>query len=312
LIAFAVRQRHRHIRLLKRSGDQALRDSERLYRTILETSTDCIILHSLQGNFEFVNSAAFRALELPPLEEIRGRHWSEFWTGKVAEGIDAAIRSALQGQSARLRGPGPTAKGTPRWWDAVVLPTYDESGAVSGVLSVSRDVTVEREQSEQLKWASEHDALTHLPNRRSFQARLQAATLRAMQAGEQAGLLLLDLDHFKHVNDSLRHSPGDEPLRVVAERLPSPIRNDDFVARIGGDEFAILVENAGSEETLLSVGNQIQDALRPPVRAGVKALCPGAPVTLEAGGGVQRLRACREDRRNHAAEGRARHPHMAR
>jgi diguanylate cyclase (GGDEF)-like protein len=149
---------------------------------------------------------------------------------------------------------------------------------VTGVLSVSRDVTVERERSEQLKWASEHDALTHLPNRRSFQARVQAATLRAMQAGEQVGLLLIDLDHFKHVNDSLGHSAGDELLKIVGERLRHCIRQSDFVARIGGDEFAILVENAGSPEALLAIGTQVQESLRSPVRTGGRALCAGASI----------------------------------
>jgi diguanylate cyclase (GGDEF)-like protein/PAS domain S-box-containing protein len=278
LIGGMLLYRRRHIRLLTRSAGQALRDSERLYRTILETSTDCIILHDLDGNFEFVNSAAVAALELPPLDQLRGRHWSEFWTGEAAARIDAAIRRAVQGQSARLHGPAPTAKGTQRWWDAVVLPTYDDAGAVSGVLSVSRDLTVERERSEQLKWASEHDALTHLPNRRSFQARLQAATVRAMQAGEQVGLLIIDLDHFKHVNDSLGHSAGDDLLKIIAERLRHCVRESDFVARIGGDEFAILVENAASAETLLSVGKQVQDRLRAPVRAGGRALGAGASI----------------------------------
>jgi diguanylate cyclase (GGDEF)-like protein/PAS domain S-box-containing protein len=278
LIGSMLLYRRRHIAVLKRSANQALRESERLYRTILETSTDCIVLFDQAGRFEFANSAGLSALELPPIDQTRGRHWTEFWSGKVASEIGSAIGSALAGQPARLRGPGPTAKGTPRWWDAVVLPMYDESGLVSGVLSVSRDVTVERERSEQLKWASEHDALTHLPNRRSFQARLQAATLRSMQAKEQVGLLLIDLDHFKHVNDSLGHSAGDDLLKIIAERLRHCVREGDFVARIGGDEFAILVEEADSAETLLAIGKQVQDRLRAPVRAGGRALGAGASI----------------------------------
>ena len=278
LIGACLHYRRRHIAQLKRSAEFALRESERLHRTILETSTDCIILHDLDGNFQYVNSAAVAALELPPFEQLRGRHWSEFWTGQVAADIEGAIRHARRGHSARLRGPGPTAKGTPRWWDAVVLPTYDEDGAVTGVLSVSRDVTAERQRSDQLKWASEHDALTNLPNRRSFQARVQAATVRAMQAGEQVGLLLIDLDHFKHVNDSLGHSTGDELLRIVGERLRHCVREKDFVARIGGDEFAILLENVSSGEDLRAVGKQVQERLRAPFRTGERSLCAGASI----------------------------------
>lgn len=278
LIGSVLLYRRRQIAGLRLSAQSALRENERLYRKILETSTDSIVLFDSEGRFEFVNSAGLRALELPPLEQIRGQLWADFWTGETSKAIGEALRGASQGETVRLHGAGPTAKGTQRWWDAVTLPMLDEAGAVTGVLSVSRDVTGERERSEELKWASEHDALTHLPNRRSFQARLQAATIRAMQAGEQVGLLLVDLDHFKHVNDSLGHSAGDDLLCVVGERLRSAVREGDFVARMGGDEFAILLERASSEEALLSVGRHVQERLRSPIRTGGRSVRAGASI----------------------------------
>jgi diguanylate cyclase (GGDEF)-like protein/PAS domain S-box-containing protein len=278
LIGSLLLYRRRHIAQLTQSSEVALRESERLYRTILETSTDCIILFNTDGEFEFVNSAGLRALELPPLDEMRGKHWTEFWGGKVGVAIGDAIGRAIEGESVRLYGPGPTAKGTQRWWDAVTLPVYDECGTMKGVLSVSRDVTIERERSEQLKWASEHDALTELPNRRAFQSRLQAATLRAMETGEKVGLLLIDLDHFKYVNDSLGHSAGDDLLKAVAKRLRKGVREGDFVARIGGDEFAIVLEHLASPEVLLSVGKQLLSSLNGPMRAGSRAVRAGASI----------------------------------
>ena len=278
LIASLLLNRRRQIAQIKRSAQTTLRESERLYRTILETSTDCIILFNTDGQFEFVNSSGLRALELPKLDEVRGKHWTEFWSGKVGVAIGHAINRAAEGESVRLYGPGPTAKGTQRWWDAVTLPVFDECGSMRGVLSVSRDVTIERERSEQLKWASEHDALTELPNRRAFQARLQAATLRAMETGEKVGLLLIDLDHFKHVNDSLGHSAGDDLLRAVAKRLRKGVRETDFVARIGGDEFAIILEHSPSQDVLLSVGKQLLSSLQKPMRAGGRAAPAGASI----------------------------------
>lgn len=278
LLAAAILHRRRHIAQMKRSSEVALRESERLYRTILETSTDCIILFNTSGEFEFANSSGLKALELPPIDELRGKHWTDFWNGKVGVAIGDAIQRAVQGESVRLYGPGPTAKGTQRWWDAVTLPVFDECGLMKGVLSVSRDVTIERERSEQLKWASEHDALTELPNRRAFQTRLQAATLRAMETGEKVGLLLIDLDHFKHVNDSLGHSAGDDLLKAVAKRLRKGVREGDFVARIGGDEFAIILEHSASPDVLLSVGKQLLTSLHAPMRAGGRAARAGASI----------------------------------
>lgn len=278
LAGLLIVQRRFQLARIRHAANVAIRENELLYRTILETSTDCIVLHRPDGTFEFVNSAGTRALELPPIDQIRGKHWMEFWSGDVGSSIADAIASALDGQSARLRGPGPTAKGTKRWWDAVVSPVLDDSGAVKGVLSVSRDVTVERERSEQIKWASEHDALTELPNRRAFQSRLQAATLRATQVGEQVGLLMIDLDHFKHVNDSLGHGAGDELLKSVARRLLKGVRKGDFVARIGGDEFAIILDQSASRETLLSVGSELRSRIEAPLRAGGRALSAGASI----------------------------------
>nr|NUR37624.1 diguanylate cyclase [Sphingomonas sp.] len=278
LIAAAIFHRRRQIARLKRSAEQALRKSERLHRTILETSADCIVLLSPEWRIEYINTAGLAAFELPTADQVRGRVWTDFWNPDEICNFVKALERAAEGETVRLRGRGPTARGTRRWWDAIITPTIDDSGCITGILAHSRDVTADRERSEQLKWASEHDALTQLPNRRSFHARLQAATLRAMQAEEQVGLLVIDLDHFKHINDSFGHSAGDELLKVVAERLRNCVRDKDLVARVGGDEFAIVLEDVSSAEDLLTVGAQVQERLRAPVRAGGRALCGGASI----------------------------------
>lgn len=256
----------------------ALKASERLHRGFLEASADCICILSPEGLIEFTNGPGLRAAEIDSLEDIRGKHWTRFWQRKSGAMISGALARAKAGDTVRFRSFCPTAKGTPRWWDVVLTPMPDENGTVKGLLAICRDVTSDREKSEQLKWASEHDALTALPNRRAFQSRLQSATLRAMITGENLGLMLIDLDHFKHVNDSLGHSAGDEVLSTVAERLGKAVRDSDFVARVGGDEFAVILETVRSKEDMLALGQKLVAALQSPVEIDGRFLSAGASV----------------------------------
>ena len=272
LLAF----RRHQIRQIRAEAERALRKSERLHRNILETSTDCIILFTQDGRVEFANRRALRSFRIGSLEEIRGKHWSEIWRSPNWDLAKDTLTRAASGETVRMRYQGSVSP--PKWWDVVVTPMLEDDGSIRGMLSISRDITAELEHTNQLKWASEHDSLTHLPNRRAFQARLQAATLRAMETGEQIGLLLIDLDHFKHVNDALGHSAGDELLRNVASRLREGVRNDDFVARIGGDEFAVILEHVVSEKTLTSVGDLVVSLIQEPLKAGDRVVTAGASI----------------------------------
>jgi diguanylate cyclase (GGDEF)-like protein len=142
-----------------------------------------------------------------------------------------------------------------------------------------RQVARRRElEAEQLRWASEHDILTGLPNRRAFQSRLQAATFRSMTNGTSVALLIMDLDHFKHVNDSLGHAAGDELLRTISDRLRKVVRAGDFVARLGGDEFAIIIEPLDSSDDALNLAKQIVGRLTPPVNVGGRMVRSGASI----------------------------------
>jgi diguanylate cyclase (GGDEF)-like protein/PAS domain S-box-containing protein len=246
-------------------AQHALHESETLQQSVLEASTDCIKLLALDGTLEFMNGPGQRAMELNSADKVLGKKWINLWPVQGRKAAQSAIEEALMGGSSRFTGYCPTAKGKPKWWDVVISPVFNEAGTVARLVAISRDVTLLRETSDQLKWASDHDALTSLPNRRAFEAHLQAAILRAMQKGTMAGLLLLDLDHFKHVNDTLGHSAGDHLLRAFAERLRSATRKVDFVARLGGDEFAVIIEDVRQESELLDAGRSILERLKAPV-----------------------------------------------
>lgn len=260
------------------TAEQALKCSEAAYRSVLEASADEIKILSTDGRIQLVNGSVLRSMNVSDPQSLLDRPSDELWPKEMAETIADAIARAAAGETVRSTGFRLTAAGKPTWWDVVITPISDPSGGVSRLLSIARDITVERERSEQLLWASEHDALTGLPNRRAFQNHLQASALRAMRSGCKLGLLVVDLDHFKHVNDTLGHPAGDALLQTLAKRLRSAIREGDFVARVGGDEFAIIVEDIPGPDTLMLIGETMVRRLGAPVRIHERALSGGASI----------------------------------
>lgn len=255
----------------------ALRESKTLQQSVLDHSMDCIKVLSVDGTLEFMNDPGCHAMEIS-LSSVEGKRWTNLWPVAGRQAAQAAVAEAAEGTAARFTGYCPTAKGKPKWWDVIISPILDDEGKVVKLLSISRDVTALREKSDELKWASEHDALTSLPNRRAFEAHLQAAILRAMRSGKMVGLLLIDLDHFKHVNDTLGHSAGDHLLEAFAERLRKGTRQGDFVARLGGDEFAVILEDVEHENDVTGGGASILDRLKTPVRFDGRVISGGASI----------------------------------
>ncbi len=125
--------------------------------------------------------------------------------------------------------------------------------------------SIERKRSEErLTYMAQYDHLTGLVNRMLFRDRLVQAMARSKRLQQPIGLMLLDLDRFKAVNDTLGHDMGDELLKSVAERLKSCVREVDTVARMGGDEFTIILEGVASEQNILVVAKRIRDSIATP------------------------------------------------
>jgi diguanylate cyclase (GGDEF)-like protein/PAS domain S-box-containing protein len=147
------------------------------------------------------------------------------------------------------------------------------------------DVSSHKKAQEELVWRATHDALTSLPNRALIKERLENALERSLRSANFVGLLFIDLDKFKLVNDTYGHNAGDQLLINVAKSLSEHVRPGDTVARLGGDEFVILCENIESNESLIHLAQRINNALRVPLIFDGKEIVSTASIGLALGHG---------------------------
>ena len=143
-------------------------------------------------------------------------------------------------------------------------PMFDESGRFAGYQGVGRDITEKRQFEERIQQMAQYDTLTQLPNRLLFNDRLSHAISMAKRENRQFALLYFDLDRFKPVNDRYGHDAGDQLLQMVATRVSYLLRESDTIARIGGDEFVVLLPAIVSREDAVEVANRIIVALTSP------------------------------------------------
>lgn len=148
-----------------------------------------------------------------------------------------------------------------RWLAMVGTPQLAEPGQVASVLFSASDIT-ERKDAEELAWQrANYDALTQLPNRSLFQDRLDIELAKAQRSGSPLGLMFIDLDNFKNINDSLGHGMGDIVLQQAAGRISSCMRKPDTVCRLGGDEFVVLAPGMGIDQNFGKVAQRIKESL---------------------------------------------------
>ncbi len=149
------------------------------------------------------------------------------------------------------------------WYHSCLL---DEQGRIVSILSFVQDVSSRIQAEERLQYLATRDALTGLPNRVLLQERLTQAIATARRSGQRVGVLFIDLDRFKNVNDTLGHRIGDELLKRVTAALSHALREADLLARLGGDEFMVIVEDFDDPEVLNRVAQKLQDAISQPFR----------------------------------------------
>ncbi len=168
--------------------------------------------------------------------------------------------------------------GEERWWELSGTPMRDEQGHFTGFRGVGSDVTEQRKSSEKIAYLARFDTLTQLPNRLQLTEALGEALRYAAQWRSRCALLMVDLDRFKAVNDSLGHLTGDKLLAEVSARLQSLMGKDQMCGRLGGDEFAIVMRDAGNPDMVRDLARRVIERLSEPYQVDHQTLYVGASV----------------------------------
>lgn len=249
-------------------AQDAARRAEEKYRAIFDNAVVGIFQHTPEGRPVNVNLAFARmhGYETPAalLAEVSNAAEQLFVEPeRMAEIARAAAKEGVaRGAEVELY----RRDGSRLWVRVHLRALRDASGEVAMFEGTAEDITDRKAAEAQVKFLAYHDALTGLPNRMLFEDRLENALAGARRAQEKVAVLFLDLDRFKDINDSLGHAAGDAMLKEIASRYRECAREEDTVARVGGDEFLILLRHVASREEAEGVALRIMEAITRPFR----------------------------------------------
>jgi diguanylate cyclase (GGDEF)-like protein/PAS domain S-box-containing protein len=251
------------------------------FRSLVTASTDLVLVFR-EGDCQYASQSVTRMLGHPDADLLGGRY---------ADRVHADDRAALEAATRQGRPSELVFRMANRFGDWRHLEAHvtdlRADRHIGGVVLNCRDVTERIRLQDQLARRAYHDDLTGLPNRTLFRDRLDHATARAARTGEPLALLLVDLDGFKQVNDSLGHDTGDRVLREVAARFARAVRPGDTLARFGGDEFGLLLEDAG-EPAATALATRLLESFEQPIAVddGEFALGASIGIVIDPGGGT--------------------------
>lgn len=252
------------------AAEQAAFRARELAEVTLHSIGDGVLITDTEGVITDINAAAAEIIARTR-EDVRGQHVDQvlrFLHRHTREAISNPVFAALtQKRSVELEPDAVLIRqdGSEIGVEDSAAPIRDQSGVVIGSVLVFRDVTERRSLVDRIATLALYDGLTGLANRSLLEDRLQKAIELAIRQGDKVGLVFMDLDHFKQVNDTLGHAAGDTLLKEVSARLVSALRASDTACRVGGDEFIALLPSIKSTEAARQVVERIYAAAERPV-----------------------------------------------
>ena len=241
-------------------------DSEQMRKlsSALEQTADSVMVTDKKGIIEYVNPAFEQVTGYSRVDAIGGKsnivrsdmHDRDFYHHLWGTILKGEVFSDIMINRKR--------DGSLYYEEKTITPLLDDNGEITHFVSTGKDITERMQTQERLQYLAHHDVLTELPNRVLFADRLDQGLARARWHDRAVAVMFLDLDRFKIINDTLGHDVGDRTLQAVSEALNAAIRSGDTVARVGGDEFAIILEDIASADDVAPVARKILQNLAKP------------------------------------------------
>ncbi|MBB5213475.1 sensor domain-containing diguanylate cyclase [Parapusillimonas granuli] len=240
-------------------AQKALRAKDEDYRLIVEGTTDLVVKMDIQGRYTYVNPAFCELYGAEPAA-LLGRHFLSMGGGNDADAAAIHLDDVLNPPYfIRYRQRSDTAKGL-RDIEWLARPLWGDGDAPQGIVNIGRDISQHVETMNRLQLLAHRDGLTNLPNRNHFMATGDAEVLAARRHGHPLSVMMLDVDHFKSINDTYGHHAGDQVLKALSDILHAGNRIQDVAGRLGGEEFAVLLPHANLANAL-SIAERVRAAI---------------------------------------------------
>jgi diguanylate cyclase (GGDEF)-like protein/PAS domain S-box-containing protein len=253
----------------RKAASQALTDSQRRLRLITDNLPALVAYIDRDERYRFLNAHVGRVFGLDP-EAALGRTMRDVRGDATYAALAPHVAAALRGEATTFsyadRVGGRTVQ-----YQSNYVPDVDADGRVHGFYAMTFDITELHETQRQLELLARVDVLTGLPNRRQFDERIDEAMRRARRSQRALAVMYLDIDHFKSINDTLGHAGGDAVLCEFARRLRVCVRATDFVARLAGDEFVVVLEGVEGPPELSRLADKVVACVRPQFRIDAAA-----------------------------------------
>ena len=248
----------------RQAAEARILASEKLLRDITDNVPALIGYFDAELRMQFANGPARALFGIDPARDVRSYDMREALGDAIFALHAPHLPAVLAGR--RVSFQGSAQVGHSQHFQAHLVPDTDAEGRMRGFYIMTFDLTALKQAEQRLQEMARSDALTGLPNRRSFEERLEEALARSKRDARALALLFVDVDRFKEVNDAHGHPAGDGVLREFARRLKACVRATDMVARLAGDEFTLILEGLQSEDDAARVARKIVRAMRMPMQ----------------------------------------------